>query len=781
MLPLDELRQIDSQVESATEVSALRPLYDRLGEISRTYTADFDLQLAVGEARQRVIDKGIELKRLNPNGSGADSRASAVIRGPLPVERRLGPEPEVVREPLVEPPPRPVTKPLDLRRTLITGAALGVTAWLIIFVVLVQIARNRNMPAAPRSSTTVVGNKPPAGTVPVDIVTVPAGASVQVNGEARCNSNCRLNLAPGNYQVTAVLDGFDPGATGVTVVAGNPISVNLRLVSQTQTVRVLTDLEAGRVILDGQPAGELQDGQLVLDRISNGKHALRIVGKNGEAAFAFEGASGKEPLINGPVAATNMLAVLVTSLGNQANVRTSASTPVKVDLNGKTQGEAGLQGLELKDVPAGDQTLAVSLGQEQRKLVVSFGPTPMLTAFIKSDVNTGTLVVSTGEDDVAVFLNGKEYKRKTKRGELRVHTVGAIDVRVFKSGFQPEPNQRVEVKKGEEVKLAFTLKPLPKVAALQIRNGISGTQIFLDDRALGRVGPDGALSAGNLSPGEHAIEARRDGFTTRRILRTLKAGETLAINGTEIVLPAAIGTLQVSTTPPDATVVYRRGDETQTHIAAHGIPLKLDPGSYVVTARAPNFVERTERVTIAAGDSHNLEIALARDPGPLELTKPKPKAPASINWAGWTQENGEYVHRGGNRVVLRSGPLEGTITFTAHLRKAGGLFRGGKVRWFVEDAGGVSQFEVDRKKFQARGPEGSRSRDHSRDTGEADDRTYTIQVEVTPDRIVHRMKIGESWITMDSQPAKGAADGRFGFVIPGSDEIGISDLRFTPK
>ena len=106
---------------------------------------------------------------------------------------------------------------------------------------------------------------------------------------------------------------------------------------------------------------------------------------------------------------------------------------------------------------------------------------------------------------------------------------------------------------------------------------------------------------------------------------------------------------------------------------------------------------------------------------------------------------------------LHSDPLEGTITFTAHLRKAGGLFRGGKLRWFVEDANGRLEFEVDRKKFQARGPEGSRSKDHSRDTGEADDRTYSIQVEVTADRIVHRMKIGDSWITMDSQPAKGVS------------------------
>ena len=46
-----------------------------------------------------------------------------------------------------------------------------------------------------------------------------------------------------------------------------------------------------------------------------------------------------------------MLAVLVSSLGSQANVRSSAPIPLKVDLNGQPKGEAGPEGLELKDVP----------------------------------------------------------------------------------------------------------------------------------------------------------------------------------------------------------------------------------------------------------------------------------------------------------------------------------------------------------------------------------------------------------------------------------------------
>ena len=44
----------------------------------------------------------------------------------------------------------------------------------------------------------------------------------------------------------------------------------------------------------------------------------------------------------------------------------------------------------------------------------SFGPAPMLTAFLKSDLNIGTLIVSTGEDDVKVFLNDKEYRAQDR-------------------------------------------------------------------------------------------------------------------------------------------------------------------------------------------------------------------------------------------------------------------------------------------------------------------------------------------------------------------------------
>ena len=383
---------------------------------------------------------------------------------------------------------------------------------------------------------------------------------------------------------------------------------------------------------------------------------------------------------------------------------TSTATPVKVALNGQPRGEAGAQGLDLKDVPGGTQTLTLGEGKDERKLVISFGPMPAVTAFLKSDVSTGTLVVSTGEDDVAIFINGHEYRRKTRRGEVRIQTLGKVAVRVSKPGFQPEPEQQADVKKGEEIKVAFRLKPLPKVAALQIRNGVPGTQIFFEDRAIGRIGPDGTLSAANLTAGEHAIEARREGFITRRILRTLKEGETLVLNGTDIALPSATGSIHFVLWPTDATVTYRRADESQAHPAREST-IRLEAGSYVFTAKAPNYLERSERATVVPGESRNVELALERESRVTQsAVSSASRVSSALNWEGWTKEGNGYTRRGGNRVVLKAGPLAGTITFTAHLLKAGGLFRGGKLRWFIEDGDGYSQFEVDKNASRPKGP-----------------------------------------------------------------------------
>jgi hypothetical protein len=741
MKPLEELRRLGVQIEAAPGLDTLKPIYDRLDEISRHHSNDFEVQLVVADLREHLVHRGVALRRMT-NGNGA--------------------------------PPTAEKKPLNLRKALMIGAGLGVLGWLVLFVTLVQVARNRNMTPGVTPPATSASSPPAAGTVPVDIITTPPGATIQINNDTKCTSNCRVNLAPGNYQVTAMLDGYDPAATGVTVIPGAPINVTLSLLNQAQSVRIYTDLPSGKVFLDGAPAPDLQDGQLVLDRVKNGKHSLRVIGPTGEASFAFNLVAGKAPAIEGPISALNLLAVLVGSFGGNAIVQ-SNSAPVKVSLNGQPQGVTSPAGLELKNVSTGDQQLAIGEGADERKMVVTFGSMPALTAYLKSDINSGTLVVSTGEDDVSVFLNGKEYRRKTRRGQLRIPIVGPVKVRVAKEGFQTEGEQAAEVKKGEETRLAFRLRPLPQVASLQVRGAAPGTQLVIDERIIGRVGADGTLSAANLIPGDRVIELRREGYLNKRMTRTLKSGETLVLNGGDVALAAAAGTLHLLLSPPDAQVTYRRSDETQSHLTRDAA-LRLDPGVYVFTAKAPGHLERTEKVPVVAGETRNVELALARE----KVETPKPnQAPvaAASDWNGWNNEGGEFVRRGGGRVPVHTGPLNGTLTFTAHLRKGGGLFRGGKLRWFIDDGDKTSQFEIDKKHFYAKDSIENEKLEHEN----LDQKKFTVQVEITPDRIVQRLRVDGRWVVLASQAGRSIPNGRFGFIIPGGDEIAVSDFHFTPR
>jgi hypothetical protein len=104
---------------------------------------------------------------------------------------------------------------------------------------------------------------------------------------------------------------------GVTVAAGQPATVNLNLEPQAQSLRILTDLESGKVAIDDQPPVDLQEGQFVIEKLPPGPHTVKVIGKTGEAAFNFEVVPARSPQITGAVTAKNLSAVIVSSFGKR--------------------------------------------------------------------------------------------------------------------------------------------------------------------------------------------------------------------------------------------------------------------------------------------------------------------------------------------------------------------------------------------------------------------------------------------------------------------------------
>jgi hypothetical protein len=778
--PHNELGKLDEQIKSATGFAALKPIYFRLREIIQAFPDDFDVQVTGEEIKQRLIARGTLLKELEA------FQPPPPVQPPPPAPPEQPPPalvvtPENPPQPPARPPaPPPAPLPAPPRPTrnwshaLVVGSIVGLLLALALSLALYQ-SRQRNN-AAP---------------VEVRVATTPPGASVKAvkersaagGRESTCTSNCKLALTPGTYKVSASLDGFEPVVGAVTVMARQPASVSLILQPQAQSVRLLTDLDQGKVVVDGQPPVDLQEGQLGLDKVSAGMHTVKVTGKNGDASFAFEIANARLPAVAGPVSARNMMVVLVASLGKRARVVTNAG-PRKLLVNGQAQSDAGPDGTDLTGFQPGVNEIVVGEGREQRNMSESFGAAPMLTAFLKSDVNAGTLIVSTGQDDVRVFLNDKEYRSRTQRGQLRLQTLGKVTVRVAKSGFQDEPAQTAEVKKGAEVRLQFDLKPQPQFGSLEIRGAMAGSEVLVDQKSAGTVGPDGLFRLGAIQPGDHTIELRREQYLPKRWQRVFHAGQAVVLAGADVVLAAANGAIRLVRNPASATITYRRGDETESH-EARGNQIELPPGSYTFSANAPGFGEATTRVQLAAGENREVSFTLARE---------RPTAPPPVVASGmaefedaqsWKKEGDSWVHKGGGFVPYKPTP-KGVFTFTVELLKGGGAFRAGQVRWCFQylDSKNYLLYEMDRKNFWAGVVEKGKRLERIKAPHNLGNRkAFTIQIEVTPDRLVQKVRVGDQWKVLDTFVEEGRdfTQGKFGFLIQGNDEIAISDFQFLPQ
>jgi len=789
--PLSELQLLEQQVDQITELAGLKPIFSRVDELAKAHPGDFEIQLAASEIKQRVLTRGTVLKQLGQTMQNATPVvADAAPPPPMPVaavppakilaspsapvdnSAAFQPPPVLGNQPLPPPknpapPPPPASTGKGWKSAVLIGSVSGILIAGAVLGVLVKRARVARAVAA----------------VAVRVTTTPPGAAIRVNGEAKCNSDCSVPLPPGEYQVTAFLDGYQPSASNIKVVTAQAASVNIKLEPEPQMLRILTDLPQGQVVFDEQPPAEMQDGQFVINNVQPGKHTVKVLSKAAEASFPVEIAAAQQPAV-GPVAAKNLIAVLVSSMGNNARVVTT--NPAKLALNGQPQTDASPAGVDLSGYHPGVNQIAVGEGKDQHVLAESFGPAPMLTAFLKSDLNIGTLIVSTAEDNVRVFLNGKEYPRKTQRGQLRIPTLGSANVRVAKDGFEVTAPQTAEVKKGSEVRLEFKMQPMPQVAILQIREATPGAEVLLDQKPIGMVGDDGSFALNSVPPGEHTIELRKDQFLPKRMQRQFVAGHTVAVLGAEASLAAAIGTVKLSRTPADAQVVYRRADETQSH-ELRANQLDLPAGNYVFTARAPGYTDKTERLQVAAGDTASLQLALAKVAAAAAPPPPKTFGVADFEDANaWSKQGDLWVHKGEGVVPFKL-PANGTFTFTVRLLRGGSLFRGGRIRWSVQyvDAKNYTLFELDRKVLSSKVIEGGKTYDRGKfEHGLNDkDMSYTVQIDVSPGQLVHRVRNSDNWLVLDTwkEPGRKFNEGKFAFLTQGSNQIGLSSFEFVPR
>jgi tetratricopeptide (TPR) repeat protein len=387
----------------------------------------------------------------------------------------------------------------------------------------------------------------------------------------------------------------------------------------------------------------------------------------------------------------------------------------------------------------------------------------------ESGHNLGTLLVVAGQDDARVFLNGKLQPQLTQAGQLRLPNLERKDyvVQVSKSGFQDPPHQKIRIRKGEPARLIFhlqpqNLQPQPRLASLTIQGGAPGTTVLVDQTLVGTIQPDGTLSISTVNPGDHTLELRKERFRPRQFKKHFVVGGTISLAAADAALEAAPGELKITFAPADATVAIVKGELLK--IVSSGVPLNLAAGTYTLTARTAERFTRASTLEIIAGQSKTLDLSLA----PSGMSKwDDPDA--------WKHERESFIRKGGDFVLYGAVPASGTFVFSAMLTK------GRLLQWVLNysDPKNYVLFQMDDKNFYRTVIRNGEKTDEIKVPDKGDKKSFrTLQIRVSPAELVHQIKHGDNWTVLDrwTQPSANLSLGKFGFYIPGNDQVALSSF-----
>jgi tetratricopeptide (TPR) repeat protein len=385
----------------------------------------------------------------------------------------------------------------------------------------------------------------------------------------------------------------------------------------------------------------------------------------------------------------------------------------------------------------------------------------------KSGHNLGTILVVAGQDGARVFLNGKLQRQLTQAGQLRVPNLEPKDyvVQVSKSGFRDPPQQKIQIRKGEQAKLIFNLQPQnlqpqPRLASLTIQGGAPGTAVLVDQTLVGTIQPDGTLSVSTVNPGDHTVELRNQRFKPRQFKKHFDVGGTISLAAADASLEVASGELKITFAPADAKVAIANGELLK--MVSSGVPLNLAAGTYTLTARTAEKFTRSSTLEVIAGQSKTLDLSLA----PSGMSK----------WqdpGAWNHEGDSFTRKGGDFVLYGVVPASGTFVFSAMLTK------GHLLQWVLNyiDPKNYVLFQMDDNNFYRSVIRNGEKTNQIIVPDKSKKKTFrTLQIRVSAAELVHQIKHGDSWTVLDRwmQPGVNLSMGKFGFYLPGNAEVALS-------
>jgi len=636
--------------------------------------------------------------------------------------------------------------------------------WMGLAAVPVLVAAAFLVSASHKSQKTTPVAPVPANFL-VDVETDPATAKFRVDGNP---PSFPLRLGSGEHKVEAFATGYKTDVKSFSLAAGvpRPFIVTLQLQPEPARLRFSSDLKAGKVAIDGQPAVDLQDGGFANDAIALSADHTVTVAQAGKPVleFSFRADPGGVLSLSSPLKSKDIDAVLVANLGASARVYTTDGS-LKGGLKDQPAKPIPPEGLELTNL-SGNTEFVLDDGKSPRPVPIEVGNAPSLAVWLTSNPNAGTLEIETNVANADLYIDGRK-RRPLRAGKNYIGIEpGTHTISVAHDGYEPSPEQKVDLKRGEVRQLAaFTLKPAVHTASLAIEGAPRDAEVWIDGRQLGSIGADGAFQRDDVTPGGHTVSLKKADFEDKELSRSFTVGQAVHLTGSDVQL-TPFGSLDFRVSPPGTTVSYKRADEAQLHNAEDGKPVHLKAGRYMISASSAGFKTRTDTVSVEPGKALPVEWALV----PEEVKKAAPAQPKTVltkdyfqNPAQWVQDGDRWTHEGEGMSWMRNNQGAFTIELFRKTSKIGFIKHTKRVEWVVDqkDESNRVEYAFEFGSLERRVTVEGKSLPHVKvATGTGD--SYTLQIDIQPERITIRNGQGKE-LDEYKRPHPSDAVGRFGF------------------
>jgi serine/threonine-protein kinase len=740
---LEEVKRIRQDAEAALDTLTLRTYSDRLEDITRLYGDDPEFHAAAENVRRSLERAPVPVEEPENKPPQEESRMEPSAQAPEPA-------------PPVRTPPgwqRALSLVKARPRLWGAGALAGLSVLLLV------------------GAVSLISSRKPSGVAPVvlkqgtiEISTSPPGAAILANGKPSGTAMpaLQLSMTAGSVEIEARKPGYQAAKTTVNLAGGARVPVSLTL-APVLALKLLFSTES-RVAINNEEPVTVHDGQFLRD-LPVGTYSVRLTaGRSGIVAFVFEVRPEGPAVITGPPSVQEVSAILISNFGDQTRIYTGAS-PVEVKLDGQALGQLDKNGLDLPKLAPANHALELGSGKDLRKKSIEVSPERTLTAIIDSDPNTGTLLVRTNEDNVAivVLINGKEVTHgKTKKGTFRAANLkaGQYLVRAAKEGYDADfTEQPAEVQKGEDKMVSFQFRQQPLVASVRIRL-TPGSELFVDGSSVGATQEDSRV-VGNLKPMAHIFRARKGNqFLSSQKTLELTAGQTSDL---DLRLTAAPVLVEIKKMPPDSTVTYTRAGDPAVR-AFSGTRQDLPEGDYTFTAKANGYLERVAIEHISWDSVHVVDLTQA----------PAPATFAIAEWGKgvWTSKTG-YSERSGGGFILFPKPLS-FVQFTIHMQ--GGKTHAEWLLHYVSDQNYI-QCEIDDDGFRVvRITETKKPEVLTQKKGVPNLPWYTIRISARSDGATFSLQKDANWEKLGDVAETGFAETKFGFYIPTGQQLHLANF-----